>query len=492
MVHPNVLRNCGLDPDEYQGFAWGMGIDRIAMLKYGMPDLRAFFDADVRWLSHYGFRPLDFPTLRRAGLERVRRMKFTLSWLKEHLDTDAPLETIVDADHDRARGRERRGQGELLAPLRIARVISAEQHPNADRLRVCMVDTGRASRCRSSAARRTRAPGMKACSRRPAPTFRARASRSASAPSAASRAAACCARRRSSRSRDDHDGIIDLPADAPVGTTLCRYAGLDDRVIDIDVTPNRPDAPGVHGIARDLAAAGLGKLNERAGPPVAGDVSLPGHGDARLRRGRLALPGFRPAARARRQERPVARNGCRRRLRAIGLRPINALVDITNYITYDRNRPLHVFDAAKVSGDLTVRRATRRRGTARARRQDLHSSTPSMCVIADEQGVESHRRHHGRRASGCDETTTDVLIESALWDPLNIAQTGRRLGINTDARYRFERGVDPAFCVPGLELATRMVLDLCGGEASDHRHGRRRVPDDRQDRRLPLDARSSA
>ena len=140
MVHPNVLRNCGLDPDEYQGFAWGMGIDRIAMLKYGMPDLRAFFEADVRWLAHYGFRPLDFPTLA-GGLELV---KFTLSWLKEHLDTDAlARRDRRQAHHDRARGRERRGQGERSStPFVIAHVISAEQHPNADRLRVCMVDTG--------------------------------------------------------------------------------------------------------------------------------------------------------------------------------------------------------------------------------------------------------------------------------------------------------------------------------------------------------------
>ena len=154
-----------------------------------------------------------------------------------------------------------------------------------------------------------------------------------------------------------------------------------------------------------------------------------------------------------------------KRLTAIGLRPINALVDITNFITFDRGRPLHVFDAAKVNGNLTVRRAQERREAARARRHDLHARRERSCVIADENGVESLAGIMGGEASGCDENTTDVLIESALWEPLNIAQTGRKLGINSDARYRFERGVDPAFMLPGLELATQMVLDLCGGDA---------------------------
>src|SRR5262249_4389149 len=155
-----------------------------------------------------------------------------------------------------------------------------------------------------------------------------------------------------------------------------------------------------------------------------------------------------------------------RRLTAIGLRPINALVDITNFVTYDRGRPLHVFDAAKVHGNLTVRRA-RDGESLLALDGKCYALDPTICVIADERGVESLAGIMGGEATGCSQTTTDVLIESALWDPLNIAQTGRKLGINSDARYRFERGVDPAFMVPGLELATQMVLDLCGGEPSE-------------------------
>jgi phenylalanyl-tRNA synthetase beta chain len=264
---------------------------------------------------------------------------------------------------------------------------------------------------------------------------------------------------------DDHDGIIDLPQDAPVGQPYAAYAGLDDPVIEINLTPNRPDCTSIHGIARDLAAAGLGTLRDDAVQSVSGKGACPvsvtldlAPGDGKL------CPAF-----ALRLVRGV-RNGpspdwMQRRLLSIGLRPINALVDITNYITFDRGRPLHVFDARKVKGNLTVRRA--RDGeevlALDGRTYRLDSGT---VVIADENGVESIAGIMGGEHSGCDEATTDVLIESALWDPLNIAQSGRKLGIITDARYRFERGVDPAFTVPGLDLATRMVIDLCGGEAS--------------------------
>ncbi|MBV8849693.1 MAG: phenylalanine--tRNA ligase subunit beta, partial [Methylobacteriaceae bacterium] len=264
---------------------------------------------------------------------------------------------------------------------------------------------------------------------------------------------------------DDHDGIIELPADAPVGTPYAEYAGFDDPMIEINLTPNRPDATGIVGIARDLAAAELGRLKQTGVKPVEGrfpcpvDVSLDfAPGDQHL------CPAF-----ALRLVRGV-KNGpspewMQRRLRAIGLRPINALVDITNYITFDRGRPLHVFDAKKVAGNLTVRRAKSGEDVL-ALDGRTYALDESMVVIADGNGVESIAGIMGGEHSGCDENTTDVLIESALWDPLNIAETGRKLGINTDARYRFERGVDPAFCVPGAELATHLVLDLCGGEPS--------------------------
>jgi phenylalanyl-tRNA synthetase beta chain len=261
---------------------------------------------------------------------------------------------------------------------------------------------------------------------------------------------------------DNHDGIIDLPDDAPVGEPYARYAKFDDPVIEINLTPNRADATGVHGIARDLAAADMGKFNDALIKPVKGEFPCPVAVE-------IEAPDLCPAF-GLRLVRGV-KNGpspdwLQKPLIAIGLRPINALVDITNFITYDRGRPLHVFDAAKVHGNLTVRRA-RAGETLLALDGKSYTLDDTMCVIADDRGVESLSGIMGGEASGCSEATTDVLVESALWEPLNIAHTGRKLGVNSDARYRFERGVDPAFMLPGLELATRMVLDLCGGTVSE-------------------------
>ena len=262
---------------------------------------------------------------------------------------------------------------------------------------------------------------------------------------------------------EDHDGIMELPADAPIGKGYAEWAGLGDPVIEINLTPNRQDCTGVHGIARDLSAADMGKFKDPGIKPIKGEFPCPVKvtvEDATL------CPGF-----ALRLVRGV-RNGpspewLQKRLTSIGLRPINALVDITNFMTYDRARPLHVFDAAKVKGNLTVRRAKDGESLL-ALDGRTYTLDPSICVISDEHGVESLAGIMGGEASGCDENTTDVLIESALWNEINIAQTGRKLGINSDARYRFERGVDPAFMVPGLELATKLVMEMCGGTPSEN------------------------
>src|SRR5437879_3164884 len=266
------------------------------------------------------------------------------------------------------------------------------------------------------------------------------------------------------RERSDvHEVIIELAADAPVGKSYAQWAGLDDPVVEINLTPNRPDCTGVHGIARDLAAADMGKFRDPGIKPVKGEFPCPVKVTVEYA---SLCPGF-----ALRQVRGV-KNGpspkwLQQRLSSIGLRPINALVDITNFITYDRARPLHVFDAAKVRGHLTVRRA-RDGETLLALDGRTYTLDPGMCVIADDHGVESLAGIMGGEASGCSEQTTDVLIESALWNEINIAQTGRKLGINSDARYRFERGVDPAFMVPGLDMATRLVMELCGGTPSEN------------------------
>jgi phenylalanyl-tRNA synthetase beta chain len=264
---------------------------------------------------------------------------------------------------------------------------------------------------------------------------------------------------------DDHEGIIELPDDAPVGAAYAKYAGLDDPMFEINLTPNRGDATGVHGIARDLAAAGIGKLKDASIKTVKGQFPCPVKVTLDFGASASLCPAFALRLVRGVKNRPSP-DWLQRCLTAIGLRPINALVDITNFVTYDRGRPLHVFDAAKVRGNLTVRRA-RAGESLLALDGKTYALDETMCIIADDHGVQSLAGIMGGEKTGCSETTTDVLIESALWVPMNIAQTGRKLGINSDARYRFERGVDPAFMVPGLELATQMVMDLCGGTASD-------------------------
>jgi len=392
-------------------------------------------------------------------------MKFTLSWLLDHLDTAAPLAEIVDTlTRVGLEVESVEDPGAKYEGFVVARVMEARQHPNADRLKLCIVDAGGEPVqvvCGAPNARTglksvfspvgTYIPGKKI-------TLAKGVIRGVE-----SNGMLCSAAELELSS--DHEGIIELPDDAPVGVAYARWAGLDDPVIDVAVTPNRPDATGVAGIARDLAAAGLGTIKTPAPTPVIGAFDCPTRvhldfapSDAHL------CPAF-----ALRLVRGV-RNGpspewMQKRLRAIGLRPISALVDITNYVTFDRGRPLHVFDFAKVEGGLTVRRA-RHGESVQALDGRSYALDESMVVIADAKGVESIAGVMGGEHSGCDETTRDVLIESALWDPTNIAQTGRRLGIVTDARYRFERGVDPDFCVPGCHLATGLVIEQCGGEPS--------------------------
>ncbi len=395
-------------------------------------------------------------------------MKFSLSWLKDHLDTDEPLDRLaerltmigleVEAIEDKAK---------LLKPFTIAQIISAEQHPNADRLRVCKVDTGRKNSagepeplqvvCGAPNAR----AGLKTVFAAPGTYIPAKdfTISVGSIRGVESQGMMCSAGELALP--DAIDGIIELPADAPVGASYADWAKLGDPVLDINLTPNRQDCTGVHGVARDLAAADMGKFKDPAIKPIKGEFPCPVQvvvEDDKL------CPGF-----ALRLVRGV-KNGpspdwLQQRLVSIGLRPINALVDITNYLTFDRARPLHVFDAANVKGNLAVR-AARAGETLLALDGKTYTLDPKVCVIADENGVESLAGIMGGEASGCYSETTDVLIESALWNEINIAQTGRRLGINSDARYRFERGVDPAFMVPGLELATKLVLEFCGGTPS--------------------------
>ncbi|MER8745628.1 phenylalanine--tRNA ligase subunit beta [Mesorhizobium sp. M1004] len=390
-------------------------------------------------------------------------MKLTLSWLKDHLDTDATLDEIVERLTSIGLEVEHVDDKAGLKPFVIAKVLTAVQHPDADRLRVLTVDTGNGA-----------APVQVVCG---APNARAGLIGAFAAPGAyvpgidvtltvgkirgVESHGMMCSERELELS-DEHNGIIDLPADAPVGTSFAAYAHLDDPVIEINLTPNRPDATSIYGVARDLAASGLGRLKTAPVEAVLGKGETPVK--VTIEAPELC-PGF-----ALRLVKGV-KNGpspkwLQQRLIAIGLRPISALVDITNYVTFDRGRPLHVFDAKKVAGNLVVRRA-RDGEKVLALDGREYTLTPQMCVIAGDNGVESIAGVMGGEHSGCDENTTDVLIESALWDPITTARTGRTLGIITDARYRFERGVDPEFIVPGVELATKLVLEFCGGEPTE-------------------------
>ncbi|AHJ63404.1 Phenylalanyl-tRNA synthetase beta chain [Granulibacter bethesdensis] len=390
-------------------------------------------------------------------------MKFTLSWLKDHLDTDASLSRI--AETLTVIGLELEGIEDRAAALtgfNIARIVSAEQHPNADRLRVCQVETGTergtiqvvcgAPNARAGIGVVLATPGAVV------PT-NGMVIKEGEIRSVASMGMMCSARELGLG--DEHDGIIELSPDLPLGTPYAALAGLDDPVIEISVTPNRGDALGVRGIARDLAAAGLGTLKPFQPVPVAASASSAIHWAIEDQEACPFILG--------RTIRSV-RNGpspdwLAARLKAIGLRPINTLVDITNYVCFDLGRPLHVFDVARVQGDtLTVRR-----GAGESFRtlngKDI-TVTAEDCVIADATGVESLAGITGGERTGCTETTTDVFIECALFDPVRIARSGRHHQISTDARQRFERGVDQALLPAALEAATAMILSLCGGEAS--------------------------
>ncbi|PLX38119.1 MAG: phenylalanine--tRNA ligase subunit beta [Hyphomicrobiales bacterium] len=393
-------------------------------------------------------------------------MKFTLSWLKEHLETTASLDEIVETlTMIGLEVEEVENKADALKPFVVAHVISAEQHPNADRLRLCMVDTGSGDPVQVVCGAPNARTGMKGVFA-PAGSFipgTGMELKPGVIRGVESNGMLCSAREL--MLSDAHDGIIDLAEDAAVGTAYAAYAGLDDPVIEIAITPNRPDCLGVSGIARDLAAAGIGEVKQGRHPAIKGEFPCPV--DVKLELG--DEPNLCPAF-ALRLVKGVKNDPSpawmQKQLRAIGLRPINALVDITNFMTYAYGRPLHVFDMAKVHGDIVVRRG-RSGEKLLALDGKEYAIDEEMVVIADDRAVESMAGIMGGEESGCDENTVDVLIESALWDELNVAQTGRRLGLQSDARYRFERGIDPAFTVPGLDIATELVLELCGGKPSE-------------------------
>ncbi|MES2043913.1 MAG: phenylalanine--tRNA ligase subunit beta [Pseudomonadota bacterium] len=394
-------------------------------------------------------------------------MKFTLNWLKEHLDTDASLDAIVEALT--RIGLEVEGvdnPGEKLAAFRVARVLSAERHPQADKLQVLSVDAGDGPLQVVCGAPNARA-GLVGVFGMPGATVPSNGMvlKVAEIRGVESNGMMCSTREL--ELGDDHDGIIELPADAPVGTPFPSYAGLDDPVIDVSVTPNKQDCMGVRGIARDLAAAGLGTLKPLA-TVYRSDAIVPVAGDGPAPDVRTDDPEGCPAFYAQGVAgvtNKAAPEWMRRFLTAIGQKPISALVDITNFVSVDLGRPLHVYDKAKLVGGLVARKAKAGEQVL-ALNGKTYTLDPSMTVIADDVAVHDIGGIMGGEHSGVSDGTTDVIIECAYFDPDHIALTGQKLGLTSDARQRFERGVDPAFLDDGLAIATKLVLDHCGGTPS--------------------------
>jgi phenylalanyl-tRNA synthetase beta chain len=386
-------------------------------------------------------------------------MKFTLSWLKTHLHTDAPLDQITDTLT--RIGLELEGvedRGTALASFRIAHVIEAVPHPNADRLRACKVDTGNGIVSVVCGAPNART-GMKAVFAAPGSHIPGTNVTLKVGEIRGVQSAGMLLSFREMGLGEDHSGIVDLPEDAPVGVPYATWAGLDDPLIEVSVTPNRGDCFSVRGIARDLAATGIGTLKPwqpaRIAPTFDGGP-----------RWRIDWPDACPwilGRTVRNLKNGPSPQWLQERLISIGLRPINALVDVTNFFTVDLGRPLHVFDVGKLAGEvLTLRRGAGE--TFQALNGKAYILDPEDCAIADVAGVQSMAGVMGGEATGCDETTTTVFVECALFDPVRVAQTGRRHQIVSDARQRFERGIDAALMPDAIEAATAMILDLCGGE----------------------------
>ena len=393
-------------------------------------------------------------------------MKFTLSWLKEHLDTEASLEDILDKltiiglevekVTDRAEG---------LESFVIGHVLEASPHPDADRLRVCRVDVGGEEFqvvCGAPNAR----TGMKGVFAREGSYVPGIDLTLKKAEIRGVESSGMLLSEREMGLSDEHDGIIDLAEDTPVGAVAIEVMGLNDTIIEIAITPNRGDCLGVRGIARDLAAAGIGALKPLNSTPVPSAFESPIKVELDFPDDKKDACPYFVGRMVRGVKNGPSPTWLQDKLLAIGLRPISALVDITNLVTFDLGRPLHVFDVAHVEGHIRPRLAKPGEKLA-ALDGKTYELDAEMCVIADDTKAEGLGGVMGGEASGCTEETTDVFIECAYFDPIRTAMTGRKLNLMSDARYRFERGVDPAFLEDAMEIATRLVIELCGGEASE-------------------------
>ncbi len=392
-------------------------------------------------------------------------MRLTLNWLLEHLETESSADEVAAALTDLGlEVEEISDPAQAFASFVVARVISAESHPNADRLTVCQVDTGNGKAqviCGAPNAR-TGLIGVFAPAgvRIPGTGLDLRAAKIRGVESRG-----MLLSERELGISDVHEGIIELESGARIGESYASHAGLDDPVFTVGVTPNRPDALGVRGIARDLAARKVGALRPQSIDRIPGSYKSPIAVSLDSAVADRACPIF-VGRHLRGLKNSPSPEWMQRRLRAVGLRPISALVDITNYMTHDLCRPLHVFDADRITGDILVRFA-KPGETMKALDGKEYPLGEGMTVIGDASGPQGLGGVIGGEWTGCTEGTASIVLESAYFDPVRTATTGRLLGISSDARFRFERGIDPAFTPFGIEIATRMILEFCGGEASD-------------------------
>ena len=391
-------------------------------------------------------------------------MKFTLDWLKEHLDTTASVDeisrtlTMIGLEVESVAD-----QGAALAKFVVARIVSATKHPNADKLQVCKVDAGTGELLSVVCGAPNARAGLKSVFAFPGTFIPGSDFTLTKGNIRGEESNGMLCSGRELQLSDDHNGIIELREDAPIGARFVDVAGINGVVFDISITPNRGDATGVHGIARDLAAFGLGTLKDGTIAPIASTAGKSPIAVAlNFAQGEPQACQMFAGRLIRGIQNGPSPDWLQARLRAVGLRPINALVDITNFICYDRARPLHVFDADKLTGAVQARMG-RAGESLRALDGKTYAIDPTLCVIADDSGPLGLAGIIGGETTGSTDTTASVFIESAWFEPGYVAGAGRRTGINSDARYRFERTVDPESLLPGLELATKMVVELCGG-----------------------------
>ncbi|MFL2800455.1 MAG: phenylalanine--tRNA ligase subunit beta [Paracoccaceae bacterium] len=392
-------------------------------------------------------------------------MKFSFSWLKDYLDTDLSADEVGDVLTDTGLEVESLiDPRKPLGQLSVGEILRVEKHPNADKLKVCEVNSSIGILnivCGAPNVKR----GMKVVVAKPGDfipglNVNLKASKIRDVKSEGM----MCSERELEIS-DEHEGIIELPSETEVGTLFSDLVGDEKTVFEIAITPNRPDALGIYGIARDLSASGVGNLRIVETPNIEGSFKTHLTIDLESEVSSKECPFFL-GRHFRGVENGESPDWLKKRLIGIGLNPISALVDITNYLTFDRGRPLHVFDADKLSGGLTVRKSVKGE-TFHALDDKIYELTEGMIVITDEKEIVSLGGIIGGMKSAVSDKTKNVLLEAAYFDPISIASTGRKLQINSDARYRFERGVDPSFTLPGSHVATKMILDLCGGQVSD-------------------------